>query len=61
MSPLAFDVGQRRARSRAPSPEPNSGLPEFGALGWPKSETSDFGGGEVKRSTWRVLPQRGIA
>jgi len=34
-------------RSRcAPSPRssrPNSGLPEFGTLRWPKSDTSDFG------------------
>ena len=30
-----------------PSPQPNSGLPEFGhSMTWPKSETSDFGWGE---------------
>src|SRR6266496_5063188 len=27
----------------APSPRPNSGLPEFGPLNWPKSDKSDFG------------------
>src|SRR5712691_6711112 len=31
-----------RSRS-APSPHPNSGLPEFGTLSWPKSDKSDFG------------------
>src|SRR6266851_1869736 len=30
----------------APSPHPNSGLPEFGTLDWPKSDISDFGWGE---------------
>ena len=30
----------------APSPHPNSGLPEFGTLDWPKSDKSDFGWGE---------------
>src|SRR6266545_3504994 len=31
-----------RARC-APSPHPNSSLPEFGTLDWPKSDISDFG------------------
>jgi len=31
---------------RAPSPRPNSGLPEFGNIDWPKSDISDFGWGE---------------
>src|SRR6266508_9919 len=30
----------------APSPHPNSGLPEFGTLSWPKSDKSDFGWGK---------------
>ena len=34
------------ALMRAPSPQPNSGSPEFGTLERPKSETSDFGVGE---------------
>ena len=47
---LAESVVEHGFRSRhggTPSPQPNSGLPEFGHLmTWPKSETSDFGGGE---------------
>jgi hypothetical protein len=26
-------------------PRPNSGLPEFGTIGWPKSDKSDLGWG----------------
>jgi hypothetical protein len=33
-------------RKRAPSPHPNSGLPEFGILSWSKSDISDFDWGE---------------
>ena len=29
------------------SPRPNSGLPEFGTISWPKSDISDLGRGEV--------------
>src|SRR5262249_57270184 len=32
-------------RSVCSLPPPNSGLPEFGSLEWPKSDISDFGGG----------------
>jgi hypothetical protein len=35
----------------APCP-PNSGLPEFGTLSWPKSDKSDFGCAERKQ-WWR--------
>ncbi len=34
--------------SLATSPHPNSGLPEFGTISWPKSDISDFGWGEVE-------------
>ena len=30
------------------SPQPNSGLPEFGSIERPKSDISDFGWGEVE-------------
>jgi mono/diheme cytochrome c family protein len=33
-------------RMRAPSPHPNSGLPEFGTIEWSKSDKSDFDWGE---------------
>jgi hypothetical protein len=40
-------MGMRAQQIRcAPSPHPNSGLPEFGTLSGPKSDISDFGGGE---------------
>jgi len=29
------------------APQPNSGLPEFGTISWPKSDISDLGWGEV--------------
>jgi putative ABC transport system substrate-binding protein len=35
------------------SPHPNSGLPEFGTLYWPKPDKSDFGWGEVNIGTGR--------
>src|SRR5574341_2001088 len=42
--PPAF--ARKRELRRATSPQPNAGIPEFGTLSWPKSETSDFDGGE---------------
>ena len=36
------------------SPHPNSGLPEFGTISWPKSDISDLGWGEVNRDCLNV-------
>jgi DNA helicase-2/ATP-dependent DNA helicase PcrA len=44
-------------RTPSPSPNPNPGLPEFGTLDWPKSETSDFGVGEGKDASGAALPK----
>src|SRR5215510_6908268 len=44
---LCWDKGPLHGHGGTPSPQPNSGLPEFGhSMRWPKSETSDFGWGE---------------
>src|SRR5947207_8234 len=43
------------------APRPNYGLPEFGAFGWPKSETSDLGGEkETGRRLTRPAPAANI-
>jgi len=36
------------------SPHPNSGLPEFGTISWPKLDISDLGWGEVNRDCLNV-------
>src|SRR6266568_7460356 len=42
----ATTIWKVMGRGSSPSPRPNSGLPEFGRLDWPKSDKSDFGWGE---------------
>ena len=40
------------------SSHPNSGLPEFGTLNWPKSDKSDFGSGEVNNGCAYLIETR---
>src|ERR1700737_1850334 len=40
------------------SPHPNSGLPEFGTLKWPKSDISDLGWGEGKKGCVNLIGTR---
>src|SRR5229473_1198870 len=47
----------REARPFRPLP-PNSGLPEFGTLKWPKSDISDLGWGEVKSGCVNLVGTR---
>ena len=46
--PAVARVSRRRCRGLGELPlrHPNSGLPEFGTIEWPKSDISDFGWGE---------------
>ena len=50
-----MSIDYRESETPHPTPlHPNSGLPEFGTLRWPKSDISDFGW--EREQTERVAP-----
>jgi hypothetical protein len=52
---LRMALDHRETETPHPTPlHPNSGLPEFGTLRWPKSDISDFGW--EREQTERVAP-----